>query len=157
MSNRSESGAVSGWMVVAILLVVALVVVPLMGRAFGGGTNPEDWLREHYAHVSGEDPENGGVVFHSDDDPAQTADDIEAGTGPDNVRTSDSNHYLRYDDDWMVVVSEDAVSGSEIVFYEFDEGYRLHGPVVLFWGSFYNRGGTGGGGLFRGGGSGFGK
>lgn len=157
MFKRSESGQVSGWMVVGILVVVALVAIPLMGSAFGGDDSPEGWLRDHYDHVSGDDPENGGIIFHGDDDAARTAADIDAGTRPSGNRDEGGTHYLRYDDDWMVVVADDAAGGSNIQFYEFDEGYRRHSGFVGFWGGFYNRGGSPGGGFFRGGGSGFGK
>jgi hypothetical protein len=145
-----------GWVVVAVLVVLALVVIPII--ASGSGNNPEDYLREHYTHVSGEDPEDsGGIVFSSDDDPLGTASDIESGTDADERRQEGEDHYLRYDDDWMVVVAPDG-AGSRITFYEFDTGYRTHGgsSFFFFWSSYYNRGGSGGG-LFRGGGSGSGK
>lgn len=141
-----------GWIVVISLFVIGLVVIPLMVKAFGDD-GPKKWLDDHYTHVSGDDPESEAVVYASDDIPATTAEDIDQGTDADEKRQETDTYYLRYDSDWMVVVGPDG-SGSKIELFEFDEGYRHYGPAVFFWNSHYGRGG---GGLFRGGGSGSGK
>jgi Domain of unknown function (DUF4247) len=140
-----------GWIILISLFVGALVVIPLMAKAFDD--NPREWLEDHYTHVSGDDPEKEAVVFSSDDDAATTATDIEKGTDADEKRQEGTTYYLRYDSDWMVVVSPDTL-GARIELFEFDNGYRTHGGSVFFWNSHYGRGG---GGFFRGGGSGSGK
>jgi hypothetical protein len=140
-----------GLIVVIGLFVGALVLVPLMVHVFDD--NPREWLDDHYRHVSGDDPENEAVVFASDDPADRTASDIREGTDADELRQEDTTYYLRYDSDWMVVVSPSG-SGAQIELFEFDEGYRHYGSSVFFWTNHYGRGG---GGFFRGGGSGSGK
>lgn len=140
-----------GWIVVGAVLVGALVLVPLMANVFDN--SPREWLEDHYHHVSGSDPEEEAVVFSSGEQPDRTASDIREGTDADEMRQEDTTYYLRYDSDWMVVVSPDP-TGSRIELFEFDEGYRHYGSSVFFWNNHYGRGG---GGFFRGGGSGSGK
>lgn len=140
-----------GWLVVIGLFLASLVVIPLIVHSFDD--NPREWLEDHYSHVSGDDPENEAVVFSSSDDATTTATDIETGTDADEKRQEGTTYYLRYDSDWMVVVAPDP-TGSRIELFEFDNGYRTHGTSVFFWNSHYGRGG---GGFFRGGGSGSGK
>lgn len=140
-----------GCLIVIALFVGGLILVPLMASAFDG--SPRDWLDDHYEHVSGDDPDEETIVYRSDDDAAATARDIDEGTDADERRQDGQTHYLRYDSEWMVVVKPEG-GGARIELLEFDRGYRSYGPSVFFWSSHY---GTGGGGLFRGGGSGAGK
>ena len=139
-----------GWVLVAGLLVLALVIIPL---ALGGSESPKAWLDDHYTSTGGTSEEDGGLTWSSDDDAASTVSAIEAGTGSEETRQEGETYYLRYDSDWLVTV-EEQTDGTEITLFEFDEGYRRHGGVIGFWGGYYQRGGSG---LFRGGGSGFGK
>lgn len=140
-----------GWIVVIGLLVVALIAIPLIVTSTKD--SPKEWLDDHYTHVSGSDPDDETVVYRSEDSALDTALDIDHGTDADERRQDGDVHYLRYDSDWMVVVTPDG-TGSRIELDEFDRGYRTHGTSVFFWSSHYGRGG---GGFFRGGGSGSGK
>lgn len=151
MPERNQRVSVGTGMVVGCLVIVGII----MGIASGAGSNnPEDYLRENYAHVSGDDPDTrNGIVLASNDDATLTANAISAGTESDERREEGGTHYLRYDSDWMVTV-DDEPTGSEIKLYEFDRGYTQHTSAVGVWSTFYNRDSGGG---FRGGGSGFGK
>jgi len=151
MPERNQRVSVGIGMAVAGLVIIGII----MGVASGvGSNNPEDYLRENYNHVSGDDPDSSnGIVLTSNDSATQTANAFYAGTESDGRREEGGTHYLRYDSDWMVTV-DDETSGSEIKLYEFDRGYTQHSSAVGVWSVFYNRDSGGG---FRGGGSGFGK
>lgn len=148
-----------GWAIVAAC--VALVVIIVIAVS-GDGNSPEKYLRKNFDHVSGSDPDSaGGIVFEDDGSVSSVANQIASGTDADENRAEGSSHYLRYDDDWLVVVEPRTPSGSTITLYEYDRGYRSHATVIGLWGwnSFYGRNSGGGssGDSFRGGGSGFGK
>lgn len=140
-----------GIIIVAGLLVLGLVLVPLLEKAFDD--SPKEWLDDHYRHVAGSDPGDEAVVYESDEDAATTARDVDRGTDADELRQTDTAYFLRYDSDWMVAVIPSS-PGARIELYEFDDGYQHFGPSVFFWNSHYGRGSGGG---FRGGGSGSGK
>ncbi|TQL66527.1 uncharacterized protein DUF4247 [Nocardioides albertanoniae] len=151
-----------GWAVVAVCVVIVIVIASAIGGGNGGGSSPEKYLRKHFDHVRGSDPDSdSGIVFKDSASPAPVADKIAGGTDADENRADGSSHYLRYDDDWLVVVEPGNPSGSTITLYEYDRGYNHHVGVIGLWGwsSYYGRnsGGRDGGGSFRGGGSGFGK
>src|SRR5699024_10962792 len=113
--KKAETGAVSGWAIVLSLFLFAVIAVPAMMGACGG-SSPEDSLRDSDEHTSRDAPENDGIKFHSDDSSAETADAIQSGTDADDQKSDDDTHYLRYGDDWMVVVAADDSGGSEIEF-----------------------------------------
>lgn len=78
----------------------------------------------------------------------------EPGTDLDDTEAGSPAVFLRYGSDWIVTVIRGDDGTQRIELDEFDRGYRRHGFFFVgIWGGFYNRGG----GLFRGGGSGFGK
>lgn len=148
-----------GWAIVAACVVLAIIIVIAVS---GDGNSPEKYLRKNFDHVSGSDPDSeGGIVFEDDGSVSSVANQIASGTDADENRAEGSSHYLRYDDDWLVVVEPRTPSGSTITLYEYDRGYRSHATVIGLWGwnSFYGRNSGGGssGDSFRGGGSGFGK
>jgi hypothetical protein len=148
-----------GWAIVAVCVVIAIIIAIVVA---GGGNNPEKYLRKNFDHVSGSDPDSdAGIVFEDDGTVSSVATKIARGTDADENRAEGSNHYLRYDDDWLVVVEPRTPSGSTITLYEYDRGYRHHSTVIGLWGwnSYYGRNSSGGssGDSFRGGGSGFGK
>lgn len=136
------------WGAIAIvgLLLVGLVAIPFLSRAFD--TSPEKWLRDHYTHVSGNDPDDG-ITFHSDDTPVVVVGEINEGTEATETHNDGERWFLRYDADYLIGVEPDPEGGSTIELLDFDEGYRRYGSSVGHWASYY---GTG-----RGGGSGFGK
>jgi hypothetical protein len=171
-----SGGRGPGVVLVVALLVIGLVVIPL---ALSGGGSPADWLDERYERVAGDDPDEETVVWEADGDFDQVVNAIVAGTDPDDqtagsatpsnlvdpsdlddpesldgldTATGSTAVFLRYDSDWIVTVIQ-GEDTQRIELDEFDRGYNRHGVFVGIWGGFYNRGG----GLFRGGGSGFGK
>ncbi|MEU6134931.1 DUF4247 domain-containing protein [Nocardioides sp. NPDC047086] len=163
MSEPTGSGGSNrkliGWAIVAAC--VALVVIIVIAVS-GDGNSPEKYLRKNFDHVSGSDPDSdAGIVFEDDGAVSSVADKIAKDTDADENRAEGSSHYLRYDDDWLVVVEPRTPSGSTITLYEYDRGYRHHATVIGLWGwnSFYGRNSGGGSSSdsFRGGGSGFGK
>ncbi|MFI5622691.1 DUF4247 domain-containing protein [Nocardioides sp. NPDC051685] len=149
-----------GWAIVAVCVVLAIIIAIAVS---GDGNSPEKYLRKNFDHVSGSDPDNdAGIVFEDDGTVTSVANKIAAGSDADENRAEGSNSYLRYDDDWLVVVEPRTPSGSTITLYEYDRGYRHHSTVIGLWGwnSYYGRnsgGGSSGGSSFRGGGSGSGK
>ncbi|NYI80016.1 DUF4247 domain-containing protein [Nocardioides panzhihuensis] len=149
-----------GWSIVAACVVIALIIAIVASS--GGDSSPEKYLRDNFDHVSGTDPDtDAGIVFEDDGTVTSVASKIAADTDADENRADGSNQYLRYDDDWLVVVEPREPSGSTITLYEYDRGYRHHATVIGLWGwsSFYGRntGGGSSGDSFRGGGSGSGK
>lgn len=163
MSEPNNSGGGSnrkliGWAIVAVCVVLAIVIAIAVA---GDGNSPEKYLRKNFDHVSGSDPDSdAGIVFEDDGTVTSVANKIASGSDADENRAEGSNHYLRYDDDWLVVVEPRTPSGSTITLYEYDRGYRHHSTVIGVWGwnSYYGRNSSGGSSdSFRGGGSGFGK
>ncbi|MGH3351304.1 MAG: DUF4247 domain-containing protein [Nocardioides sp.] len=165
MSEPNDSGGnpnrkLIGWAIVAACVALAIVIA--IAVSGGGGNSPEKYLRDNFDHVSGSDPDSdAGIVFEDDGTVTAVASKIASGSDADENRAEGSNQYLRYDDDWLVVVEPRTPSGSTITFYEYDRGYNHHATVIGLWGwnSYYNRNSGGGssGGSFRGGGSGSGK
>lgn len=160
MSEPNGSGGPNrkliGWSIVAVCVVIAIIIAIAVS---GDGNSPEKYLRKNFEHVIGEDPESDtGIVFKDDGSVTSVANQIAADTDADENRSDGSNQYLRYDDDWMVVVEPGTSSGSAITLYEYDRGYRAYSSVIGVWGwnSYYGRS-SGSGGGFRGGGSGSGK
>jgi hypothetical protein len=148
-----------GWAIVAACVALAIIIAIAVS---GDGNSPEKYLRKNFDHVSGTDPDSeAGIVFEDDGTVSSVANQIDSGTDADENRAEGSNHYLRYDDDWLVVVEPRTPSGSTITLYEYDRGYRHHATVIGLWGwnSYYGRNSGGGssGDSFRGGGSGSGK
>jgi hypothetical protein len=149
-----------GWAIVAACVALAIIIA--IAVSGDDDNSPEKYLRENFDHVSGSDPDSdAGIVFEDDGTVTSVANQIAADTDADENRADGSNQYLRYDDDWLVVVEPRTPSGSTITFYEYDRGYRHHSTVIGLWGwnTFYGRniGGGSSGDSFRGGGSGFGK
>ena len=156
---NSSNGKLIGWAIVAVCVVIALIIAISVG---GDGNSPEKYLRKNFDHVSGSDPDSDtGIVFEDSGTVSSVAGKIERGTKADENRSEGSSNYLRYDDDWLVVVEPGTPSGSRITLYEYDRGYQHHSTVIGLWGwnSYYGRNSGSGssGGSFRGGGSGFGK
>ena len=159
-SGGNPNRKLIGWAVVAACVVLALVIASAVGGS-GGKNSPEKYLRKHYDHVRGTDPDSDtGIVFEDDGTPSSVASAIDQGTDATENRAEAASQYLRYDDDWLVVVEPRTPSGSTITFYEYDRGYHHHSTIIGLWGwnSYYGRNSGGGSsGSFRGGGSGFGK
>lgn len=145
-THVGHAGTPWGAIVGVGLLLVGLVAIPFLVRAFDN--SPEKWLRAHYEHVAGNDPDLG-ITFRADDTPAAVAAEITTGTEPTETHNDGERWFLRYDADYLVGVEPDAAGGSRIELLDFDEGYRRYGSGIGHWASYY---GTG-----RGGGSGFGK
>lgn len=175
----SESGGRSvGLIIVVIALIVGVIAIPIAIAV--ANKSPEDWLDKNYTKVNGTDPKYGTVTYTSDDSFDTTVNKIVEGTKPDDERTvegdttdaeaatadpstsvSPTGTYLRYDSNWLVRIFEDSTTGEvRIELDEFDRGYNRYGgsrsTFVGVWGGHYGRSSSGGG-LFRGGGSGFGK
>lgn len=164
MSGQS-SGTNWGCVVLVVAMFVAtacgFVALPMVVSAIG--TNPHEWVREHYTHVSGNDPDVEPVVYSSDEDVTTVLAAVVAGTNPDETQrgqaatsaTSPTGanpedvNYLRYGNDWMIAVYPNG-SQTQIEVSDFDEGYRRHGSHVGGW--HRHRGSS-----FRGGGGGYGK
>ncbi|MEI7055226.1 DUF4247 domain-containing protein [Nocardioides sp. CCNWLW239] len=164
MSEHNGSGGPNrkliGWSIVAVCVVLAIIVA--IAVSGDDDNSPEQYLRDNFEHVSGSDPDSdAGIVFEDDGTVTSVANQIATDTGADENRADGSNQYLRYDDDWLVVVEPRTPSGSTITLYEYDRGYRHHSTVIGLWGwnTFYGRnvGSGSSGGSFRGGGSGSGK
>ena len=149
-----------GWAVVAACVVLVMIIASAMAGG-GGGSSPEKYLRKNFDHVRGTDPDSEtGIVFEDDGTATSVASKIASGTDADENRAEGSSQYLRYGDDWLVVVEPGTPSGSTITLYEYDRGYNHHSTVIGLWGwnSYYGRNSGGSsGGSFRGGGSGYGK
>ena len=165
MSEPNASGGSNrkliGWAIVAGCVALAIIIA--IAVSGGDGNSPEKYLRKNFDHVSGSDPDSdAGIVFEDDGTVTSVASKIASGTDADENRADGSNQYLRYDDDWLVVVEPRTPSGSTITLYEYDRGYRHYGTVIGLWGwnSYYGRNsgsGSSSDGSFRGGGSGSGK
>lgn len=155
MNGRSK-----GIMILLGALIVGVIAIPSIVSLADRG--PQEWLDENYERVSGSDPDEGTVVYSSPDPLDETVADVEAGTDPDESNTGTTSGeasgaaavYLRYGAEYIVRVSEED-GGARIELDEFDRGYNRYPAVFVGgWGTFY---GKSSGGLFRGGGSGFGK
>lgn len=159
MSDGSSSGMKWGCLGIAGALVAAFIFIPIALSAIS--TNPHEWVREHYTHVSGDDPDDEPVIYSSPDDTTTVVAAVVSGTDPDDVRrgggpaaSADGPSptgadpgditYLRYDDDWILAIYP-GDAGTRIEVTEFDEGRRRYGGFLAA--AFF----------FRGGGSGFGK
>ncbi|MGN7248691.1 DUF4247 domain-containing protein [Janibacter anophelis] len=160
-TSSTNWGCIAG-VAVVVAVICSLLAIPMAVSAVT--TDPHEWVREHYTHVSGDDPDEGPVVYSSSDDVDSVLAAVVAGTRPDErqrgsaTTTSLSSptgadpqdvHYLRYDDDWLICVyPSDGQTQIEVT--EFDEGYRRHAGHVGHW--YRHRGSS-----FRGGGGGYGK
>ena|SRR5690625_210019 len=84
MPDRNQRLSAGIGMAVGGLVIIGII----MGIASGAGSNnPEDYLRENYEHVSGDDPDtSNGIVLASNDGATQTANAISAGTESDERR-----------------------------------------------------------------------
>lgn len=185
MKQTGPGGRGPGLVLVIALLVIGLIVIPL-ALAGGGspqewldenyervsGEDPDEetvvWEAEGdfdqvvNAIVAGTDPDDqtAGTATPSDQLSSEELDrleDLEDSEDPEALGNTDPATatpavFLRYDSDFVVTVIQ-GEGTQRIELDEFDRGYNRHGVFIGVWGGFYNRGG----GLFRGGGSGFGK
>lgn len=172
-TEPSASWSAQPWFRPVVFIGIFVVLVVLLFSC-GRGNDPREFLDEHYEKSRYDGSGNAGAVRYTDSDsPEHVVNEIIDGTQPDDTRTGEVSEpatsgstltgetdptaestpatFLRYDSDWMVVVSSDGQGGSEIEVDDFDSSYNHYS-------------GSGGGGVyffgwssFRGGGSGYGK
>lgn len=143
MTALTLSGLPMTKMALRRLLAFLLVLGAVVPLSACGTTSPQDWLDANLTKVGGSDPASG--IFYSSTKPQDTAaQQISSGTSPDDSIVNGGSSFLRYGDDYMVVVATAAgVATAEL--WTFDAGFALYSAQVAAWGEF------------RGGGSGEGK
>lgn len=122
-------------------LAFLLVLGAALPLAACGTSSPQGWLDDNLAKVSGSDPETG-VYYSTTKLRGDVVQQVTSGTSPDDSIVSGGSNFLRYGDDFLVVVAA-ATGNAEL--WTFDAGYAQYSAQVAAWDEF------------RGGGSGEGK
>lgn len=159
--NRGSNATVLGCIGLVVVMMLGVCVLPFAIGAVT--TSPYEWVQGHYPRVTGDDPDDEPVIFASDKPVTEVVGAITGGTDPDETQKGsatslaqtsvtgappDEIYYLRYDDDWLVVVYPNQ-SQTLIEVQEFDDGYQRHSDHIGGWSDYSDD--------FRGGGGGFGK
>jgi hypothetical protein len=130
-----------------IVAVVAVIGVVAIASAIGPGVR--GYLADNYTRVGGS---GESVVYRSPRPPRTVYDNIRAATSPSDTLVESGRYFLRYSDDIVAITSGNG--GSTIYLDDEDRGFQRWYPVLVpIWGGPFR----GPGGLFRGGGPGFGK
>lgn len=132
------------------LVIVALVaVIGVVAIASTIGSGVRGYLADNYTQVSAR---GDSVVYRSPRPPRTVYDDIRAATSPSETLVETDRYFLRYSDDIVAVAPGNG--GSTIYLDDEDRGFQRWYPILVpIWGGPFRSPG----GLFRGGGPGFGK